>query len=57
MCEISGIARVRISSIQRIQKPKKYYRNYSNRLVRRGKIGGAGKGGYRRSFDYKWEVY
>lgn len=38
-------------------KAKKYYRNYSNRLVRRGKIGGAGKGGYRRCFDYKWEVY
>lgn len=38
-------------------KAKKYYRNYSNRLVRIGKIGGAGKGGYRRSFDYKWEVY
>ena len=38
-------------------KAKKYYRNYSNRLIRRGKVGGAGKGGYRRCFDYKWEVY
>ena len=38
-------------------KAKKYYRNYSNRLIRRGKVVGAGKGGYRRCFDYKWEVY
>lgn len=38
-------------------KAKKYYRNYSNRLIRRGNVGGAGKGGYRRCFDYKWEVY
>lgn len=38
-------------------KMKKYYKNYSNRLIRSGKVGSSGKGGYRRCFDYKWEVY
>ena len=38
-------------------KYKKYYRTFSNRLFRRGKDGGSGKGDYRRCFDYKWEIY
>lgn len=37
-------------------KIKKYYRNYSNRLIRRGKAGSSGKSGYKRCFDNKWEV-
>lgn len=38
-------------------KLKKFYKRYSNRLIRSGRLGGSGKGGYRRCFDYKWEIY
>lgn len=37
-------------------KRQRFYKRYSNRLLRRGADTGSGKAGYRRCFDYRWEM-
>lgn len=38
-------------------KLKRFYKKYSNHLLRRGAEYGSGKSGYKRCFDYWWELY
>lgn len=45
-----------------VKRPKnshkqKFYKRYSNHLLRKGATAGSGKSGYKRCFDYKWEIY
>lgn len=35
---------------------QKFWKRYSNKIIRKGAIIGSGKGGYKRCFDYKWEI-
>lgn len=35
---------------------QKFYKRYSNHLLRRGVLAGSGKSGYKRCFDYRWEM-
>lgn len=35
---------------------QRFYKRYSNRLFRHGADAGSGKAGYKRCFDYKWEI-
>ena len=37
-------------------KLKRFYKKYSNHLLRRGAEYGSGKSGYKRCFDYWWEL-
>lgn len=44
-----------------VKRPKnshrqKFYKRYSNHLFRRGATTGSGKAGYKRCFDYRWEI-
>lgn len=45
-----------------VKTPKKsdiktYWKNYSNRVIRRGACMGSGKGGYKKAFEYWWTIY
>lgn len=35
---------------------QRFWKRYSNRAVRRGVQAGSGKSGYKRCFDYWWEI-
>lgn len=44
-----------------VKRPKnsnkqKFYKKYSNHIIRQGAKFGSGKSGYKRCFDYKWEI-
>lgn len=44
---------VKLPKSSRLQR---FYKRYSNRILRHGGDMGSGKSGYKRCFDYKWEL-